>query len=81
MNNMAASKYLIYTCWSTKLESGLTIAGSLQHDYIVQTEAEAQAAVDLLAARGAEFEARLPQLCRNTVNRYTYILNRAEWWN
>jgi hypothetical protein len=79
-HKMAGSAYLIYTCWTTTLDSGGSIAGSLQHDYVVQTEAEAEAALAELQMRATEFQKAHPLLYKNTVNSYVYIKNRPEWW-
>ena len=80
-HKMASSKYLIYTCWTKTLDGGGSIAGSLQHDYVVQTEAEAEAAVTQLKARAQDFQTHHPLLYKNTVNQYIYIRNRPEWWS
>jgi len=79
-HKLASSAYLIYTCWTSVLDTGGSIAGSLQHDYIVQTEAEAEAALTELKTRAADFQRAHPLLYKNTVNQYVYIKNRPEWW-
>ena len=71
---MNTSRYLIYTCWTTVTPSGGSVAGSLLHDLIAYSEAEAKQHVEVL-----EKGSTLPQNT-NTTYRYTYIENKAEWW-
>jgi hypothetical protein len=75
---MDQSNYLIYTCWTTTLPTGGSIAGSLLHDMVAQTEEEAQAHVAILQERAADFEKKYPR--PDTVSRYIYILNNPDWW-
>ena len=70
---MNTSRYLIYTCWTTVTPSGGSVAGSLLHDLIAYSEAEAKQHVDTLKERSGPPAA-------NTTYRYTYIENRPEWW-
>jgi hypothetical protein len=70
---MNRSRYLIYTCWTTVTPSGGSVAGSLLHDLIAYSEAEAAQHVETLKERSVPPAA-------NTIYRYTYIENKAEWW-
>jgi hypothetical protein len=70
---MNQSRYLIYTCWTTVTPSGGSIAGSLLHDLIAYSEAEAKQHVLTLKEQASAAVA-------NTTYRYTYIENRPEWW-
>jgi hypothetical protein len=76
MNQFATSKYLIYTCWTTTLPTGGSMAGSLIHEMFAQTEEEAQAHVATLQERAESYEYKSP----DTTNRYIYILNNPDWW-
>jgi hypothetical protein len=76
MDRFATSKYLIYTCWTTTLPTGGSIAGSLIHEMFAQTEEEAQAHVATLQERAESYEYKNP----DTTNRYIYILNNPDWW-
>ena len=75
MDRFADSKYLIYTCWTSTLPTGGSIAGSLIHEMFAQTEEEAQAHVATLQERAAT-----AYKSPDTTNRYIYILNNPDWW-
>jgi|LauGreDrversion4_1035100.scaffolds.fasta_scaffold01293_11 hypothetical protein len=79
MPSMASCKYLIYTCWETKLDSGGTIAGSLLHDMCPQTEEEAKQMVAVLEKKSETFYDQFVSLGSRS-RRYVYIKNRPEWW-
>jgi hypothetical protein len=71
--------YLIYTEWTTKFYTGSTIGGSLLHpELLPQTEEEAKQMIATLQERSEDFYAKYAP---DTIRRYVYIANRAEWWS
>ena len=79
-NNNALSKYLVYTCWERMGTHGGIIAGSSLHDFLINDEDEAKAAVALVTARSKEFDAAFPSLDTFSSKRVVYIKNQPEWW-
>jgi len=74
----AKCEFLIYSCWTSRLDSGSKISGSLLLDG-AYSEEEAVSLVELFKERAAANEAIYKS---NTLEerRYIHIPNRKEWW-
>jgi hypothetical protein len=68
------AKFLIYNCWEK--DKPYKIAGSLLLDGAF-TEEEAKEKIEVYKIRHDEFKAKFPSSSRT---RFTYIVNRSEWW-
>jgi hypothetical protein len=68
------AKFLIYNSW--EIDEPYKLGGSLLLDGAF-TEEEAKEKIELHKGRSDEFHAKFPS---NTRRRFTYIINRPEWW-
>jgi hypothetical protein len=74
----STSKYLIYGCFESKASvSESKICGSILLDY-AETEDEANEKIAMYKARSYNFDRTVTS---SSTSRYTYILNRSEWWS
>jgi hypothetical protein len=72
----ATAKYLIHNSFMTAQRIG----GSILLDSAM-TEEEALEKIAMYKARAASFRQSFPVFDEGDVSRYTYIVNRAEWWS
>jgi hypothetical protein len=68
------AKFLIYNSW--EIDEPYKLGGSLLLDGAF-TEEEAKEKIELYKGRSDDFQANFPS---NTRRRFTYIINRPEWW-
>jgi len=77
--NFASAKYLIYSCWETKSQSGCNICSSNYYQVYPQNEQEAIEILEQIKKNADEFNKKFPN--PNTIRRYGYHLNQPEWWS
>jgi hypothetical protein len=75
----AKCKYLIYSCFTTKLKYGGSISGSHYYNLYPNTEEEAKEMLAIAQKKSEEFYTIFGG--KDTTYRYGYHLNNPDWWS